>query len=104
MKPSKISIDLSHIHRTTHRVQLIKSGNLCPFIHIYNTAINQPLDMLDELDEHLEDELLMDCVLKISAHLERNIIKNRSSPRVANKLATMNKYILLKYMNSSVLI
>ncbi|MEQ8470066.1 MAG: hypothetical protein RIC35_02720 [Marinoscillum sp.] len=57
--------------------------------------------MLDELDNFPEDELMMECVMKISRHLERNIVKHRNSPQIANKLAAMNKYIMLKYMNAS---
>lgn len=57
--------------------------------------------MLNHQDSPEDEALLLECVTKITNHLERNIVKHRGSPQIANKLASMNKYIASKYLSTT---
>jgi len=41
---------------------------------------------------------LIECAKRIVLHLEKNIVKYRDKPLLANKLASMNKYIHMCYI------
>ncbi len=48
--------------------------------------------------ENMTEHELIECAKRIVLHLEKNIVKHRDNPSIAHKLASMNKYIHMCYI------